>query len=50
MKKTILTLAIGLFSASAMHACKAWPYPMTFTQSDGSQITVVLHGDEHFNW
>ncbi len=35
---------------SVSFAAKAYPFPMTFTQSDGTQITVRLHGDEDFHW
>jgi len=28
----------------------AYPYPITVTQTDGSQITIKLHGDEWYNW
>lgn len=50
MKKTLLTLLIGLFSLSTLHAGKAWPYPITVIQSNGTPITVFLHGDENFHW
>ena len=34
----------------AMHAAKAYSMPVTVTQPDGTQVTVVLHGDEYINW
>lgn len=49
MRKILLLLAI-LWCATTVQASKAWPYPMTFTQSDGSQITVYLHGDADYSW
>ena len=50
MKKFLLALILVLSSLSTIHAAKAWPYPITVTQSDGTTITVYLHGDENFHW
>lgn len=50
MKKFLLALSLVLSSLSNMHAAKAWPHPITVTQSDGTTITVYLHGDENFHW
>ncbi len=50
MRKLLLSLALLLAQLTVSYAAKAWPYPMTFTQSDGTQITVRLHGDEDFHW
>ncbi len=50
MRKLILALALLLAQTAAVRAAKAFPYPMTFTQSDGTQITVRMYGDEDFHW
>ncbi len=43
---TLLTLATTVCSWGA----KADPTPYTLVQEDGKKLTVVLHGDEHFNY
>ncbi|MBM6993250.1 MAG: M6 family metalloprotease domain-containing protein [Prevotella sp.] len=50
MKKILLTFCLALLSFGSIHAGKAWPHPITVVQSDGTPITVFLHGDEHFHW
>ena len=50
MKKIILTLAFALSGLTSAFAVKAYPGSTTITQSDGTQLTVYLHGDEHFSW
>ena len=45
MKKVLLT-ALAAASVLAASAVPAKRVPRTFTQSDGSQITVTLVGDE----
>lgn len=49
MKKTLLTLSLAL-TMSAAWAAKAINKPITVKQSDGTYITVYLHGDEDFHW
>lgn len=49
MKQILLTIWLSLTATLAWGA-KANPSPMTFVQSDGTSITVLLHGDEHFSW
>lgn len=49
MKKALLTLAMMAMTLN-MVAAPADPTPCVFTQSDGSQLTVYLVGDEHFNY
>ena len=46
---------IGLLAVLSVMACSVWAIParrggIVKTQPDGSQITVYLHGDEHFRW
>lgn len=50
MKKILLSLSIAMLSAVSTHAHRAWPYPMTFVQSNGDTITVRLNGDDYFHW
>ena len=49
MKKVILTLLMML-STSAAWCAKAYPWPVTITQRDGCRLTIIQHGDEHFNY
>ncbi|MDE6402776.1 MAG: immune inhibitor A, partial [Muribaculaceae bacterium] len=47
----ILTLTAGLLLGTAtLLAVPAKPGPITFTQPDGTEITVVLRGDERHHW
>lgn len=50
MKKFLLSVFATLFMAMPMFASKANSEPFTVKQSDGTELTVVLHGDEHFHW
>lgn len=36
--------------AVCVHAAKAYPFPVTVTQSDGTQLTIKLNGDEDIHW
>ena len=49
MKKTVLIL-ITLLCHLASHASKGWPYPITVSQPDGTQLTIRMNGDADFNW
>ena len=49
--RRILTLMIALLGFSLqLFAVKAYPYPVTVTQPDGSSLTIRLHGDENRSW
>ena len=56
MKKTIriflaIFLCLQLFTISnTAIAVSAYPYPIEFTQPDGSKITILLKGDEKVRW
>lgn len=50
MKKFLLSVFATLFMAMPVFASKANSEPFTVKQSDGTELTVVLHGDEHFHW
>ena len=49
MKRFFLSI-ICLATAVCTYAVKAWPFPVDVRQSDGSILTVVLHGDEDFSY
>ena len=36
--------------AVCSYAAKAYPFPVTITQSDGKQLTIIQHGDEDIHW
>lgn len=50
MKRLIFSVFVTLFVTVAAQASRAYSEPMTVTQPDGSSLTVVLSGDEHFHW
>ena len=50
MKRILLTILSMMALATASWAVKANPQPITVTQPDGTQVTVLLHGDEDFSW
>lgn len=49
---TKILLAFGLLACAvtAAYAVKAYPYPITITQPDGTTLTIQIHGDEFLNW
>ena len=49
MRKLLLAFTM-MCVAICSHAAKAYPFPVTITQSDGTQLTIVQHGDEDFHW
>ncbi|MDR2907071.1 MAG: M6 family metalloprotease domain-containing protein [Bacteroidales bacterium] len=49
MKKLIFTLFIQMLCL-ALFGAPAKPTPRTHTQSDGTQLTVRLRGDEYLHW
>lgn len=49
MKKLVSTLCLMLV-ACATWAAKAYPGPITVTQNDGTQLTVMAYGDEDYHW
>lgn len=50
MKKFFLVLALLVCFANNLFAVVAYPYPLTYNQSDNTQLTVSLRGDEKVNW
>ena len=49
MKNLLLLLVMGLMCLNAL-AVPADPTPATVTQPDGTTLTIVLHGDEFYNY
>lgn len=49
MKRLLLSLAFCVASIYTW-AAKAITTPLSFTQPDGTTITVVMHGDEDYAW
>ena len=50
MKRLLLSLSFVLSALNLCFAAKAYTGSITVTQSDGTQLRVMLHGDEHCNW
>lgn len=50
MKKLLLSLLLACSTAAPSWAVKAWPFPVEVTQSDGTQLTILGQGDEHFHY
>lgn len=49
MKRLLLSV-LAMLSVCIAGAAPAYPFPITVTQPDGTQLTIRLHGDEHFHW
>ncbi len=53
MKKiftSIIIAVLALSTAISTQASPAYPYPIKYTQPDGSVITIQIHGDEFLHW
>ncbi|MDE6397594.1 MAG: M6 family metalloprotease domain-containing protein, partial [Muribaculaceae bacterium] len=50
LNKTIALLALGLGMNVPSYGIIANPDPVTVVQPDGSKVTLVLHGDEFYNY
>ena len=50
--KRIVFLFFYLFTflPLTIDAAPAWPFPFQVKQPDGTMLTILLHGDEHFHW
>ena len=49
--KRLFAVAIALLAFSLqLFAVKAWPYPVTVVQPDGTTLTIRIHGDENRSW
>ena len=43
-------MALLLIIVHGLHAVPAIPYPITFTQPNGEELTVFIKGDERLHW
>ena len=50
MKRIVLLLLGLLVFSLQLHAVKAYPYPVTVVQPDGTTLTIRLYGDENRSW
>jgi len=50
MKKLLVLALIAIVSAFKMHAAPAYPGIIKYTQPDGSEISILLKGDESVHW
>ena len=53
MRKVLLLSLCLLFAGSMFNqtsAVPAYPKPVTFTQADGTKLTLIMRGDEHHKW
>lgn len=48
--KRLLLLATFFLFAQQLFAVIAYPYPITFTQPNGDTLTLIMRGDEFFNY
>lgn len=50
MRRFLLSVLGMMVTAVSMQAARAWSEPRIVTQPDGTQLTVILCGDEHCHW
>ncbi len=50
MKKLLLIVTLLTLAFGQLHAIPAYPYPIKFTQPDGNEVTIRVHGDEFYNY
>ena len=50
MKKTLLSIAFALMGVTSIFGAKAKPGITNIIQSDGSQLSIRLNGDENRHW
>lgn len=50
MKRVVFSLLALLAFSLPLFAVKAYPYPVTVTQPDGTTLTLRIHGDENRSW
>lgn len=49
MRRYFIIMALAIATTAAWGA-KATSEPITVRQADGTTLTIMLHGDEYFNW
>ncbi len=47
---TLLVIGYLIIQADVVFAVTACPDPVSYTQPDGSKITIIIRGDEFFHW
>jgi hypothetical protein len=47
---SVIILIINTLYISNIQAIRAYPYPVTITQPDGSELTIRMRGDEFFKY
>jgi immune inhibitor A len=50
MKRISLLVFFLIINIVTIHAAKAFNVPITITQPDGMELTVINHGDEDLHW
>lgn len=50
LKKFGLLLVVAVLIIPGLKAVRAYPYPIKITQSDGTTLTIQLHGNEFFHF
>lgn len=50
LRVTFYIFGILWLNISNLSAVKAYPFPIEIQQPDGSMLTILLHGDESFNY
>ena len=50
MRRIAACLTALLAFSLPLFAVKAYPYPVTVTQPDGTKLTIRIHGDENRSW
>jgi M6 family metalloprotease-like protein len=50
MRKLLLLIAFYALALNTLLAIPADPTPLKMLQADGSEITIIQHGDEFFHW
>jgi M6 family metalloprotease domain len=50
MRKFLLILLACIVTLPQLFAVPAFPYPIKYTQPDGTEITIQLKGDERVHW
>jgi len=48
--KVLIIVLFGQLGFISVYAVKAYPFPITVTQPDGTSLTILLHGDEFHHY
>lgn len=50
MRNLLFCILLSIFSCLDTYAVRAYPFPITYKQADGTTVTVRLHGDADFHY